>query len=131
MKKLAVCLITVLLSGVLAGPAVLAAPANPPVDPVLSPTEKDRPRPDLPDPNDPDSPDEIIIEEDGVPKVYKKVWDPEQEEYVYILDEDVPLVTSPRTGVTGNGSSAALPAAAAVLGLGGLAALAKGKKSAC
>ena len=75
--------------------------------------------------------DEIIIEEDGVPKVYKKVWDPEQEEYVYILDEDVPLVTSPRTGVTGNGSSAALPAAAAVLGLGGLAALAKGKKSAC
>ena len=66
-----------------------------------------------------------------MPKVYKKVWDPEQEEYVYILDEDVPLVTSPRTGVTGDGSSAALPAAAAVLGLGGLAALAKGKKSAC
>lgn len=128
MKKLTACLSAALLLCLMTGPALAAPPADVPEAPVASPTEPERPG--LPDPNDPDSPDEIIIEEDGVPKVYKKVWDPEQEEYVYILDEDVPLVTSPRTGVTGNGSSAALPAAA-VLGLGGLAALAKGKKSAC
>ena len=133
MKKLTACLSAALLLCLMTGPALAAPPADVPEAPVASPTPDtpdDRPTV-LPDPNDPDSPDEIIIEEDGVPKVYKKVWDPEQEEYVYILDEDVPLVTSPRTGVTGNGSSAALPAAAAVLGLGGLAALAKGKKSAC
>ncbi len=102
MKKLAVCLITVLLSGVLAGPAVLAAPANPPVDPVLSPTEKDRPRPDLPDPNDPESPETITIVDGDVPLTFIKVWDPEMEEFVYILDEDVPLagVDSPQTGDT-------------------------------
>ena len=51
---------------------------------------------ELPDPNDPDSPDRITIWEDGVPKTYLKIWDPDKGEYVYILDEDVPL--APMTG---------------------------------
>ncbi len=51
---------------------------------------------ELPDPNDPDSPDRITIWEDGVPKTYIRIWDPDNEEYVYILDEDPPL--APMTG---------------------------------
>ncbi len=46
---------------------------------------------ELPDPNDPDSPDRIIIWEEGVPRAYVRMWDPEKETYVYILEEDVPL----------------------------------------
>ena len=131
MKKLTVCLSAVLLLGLLSGPAAFAAPAPGP-DPVLSPTEPDTPTPRLPDPNDPDSPDEITIEEDGVPKTYIKVWDPEQEEYVYILDEEPPLAdrSSPQTGVSGLDDRALLTLAAAALGVGGVAALAKGKRSA-
>lgn len=45
----------------------------------------------LPDPNDPAAPEEITIWEDGVPKHYRKVWDPVREEWSYILDEDTPL----------------------------------------
>ena len=51
---------------------------------------------ELPDPNDPDSPDEITIIEDGVPKSFEKVWDDEEEEWVYIPEDDVPRV--PMTG---------------------------------
>ena len=51
---------------------------------------------ELPDPNDPDSPDEVTIIEDGVPKTYEKVWDDEEEEWVYIDEDYVPLV--PATG---------------------------------
>ena len=46
---------------------------------------------ELPDPNDPDSPDVITILEEGVPKTYKKIWDPETEEWMYILDDEIPL----------------------------------------
>ncbi len=55
---------------------------------------------ELPDPNDPASPDTVILMEDGVPRAYKKVWDPEKEEFVYMLDEDVPLAgrNMPKTG---------------------------------
>lgn len=55
---------------------------------------------ELPDPNDPASPDAVILMEDGVPRAYKKVWDPEKEEFVYMLDEDVPLAgrNMPKTG---------------------------------
>ena len=131
MKKLTACLSAALLLCLLAGPAVLPASAAPARDPVLSPTEPDRPGPKLPDPNDPDSPDEIIIEEDGVPKTYIKVWDPETEEYVYILDEEPPLAdrTAPQTGVTGLDGTAVLALTAAALGAGGMAALAKGRRS--
>lgn len=55
-------------------------------------SEDDVPRA-LPDPNDADSPDKItIIDDEGVPKTYIKVADPDEEgEFVYILDDDVPL----------------------------------------
>ncbi|NBJ94449.1 Spy0128 family protein [Parablautia muri] len=55
--------------------------------------EDDVPRA-LPDPNDSDSPDKItIIGDEGVPKTYIKVADPdgEEEDFVYILDDGVPL----------------------------------------
>lgn len=54
---------------------------------------------ELPDPNDPDSPDVITIWEDGVPRTYVKVWNPDLMQWVYIPDEDAPLAGySPRTG---------------------------------
>lgn len=58
-----------------------------------SPTPTPRPTlpPELPDPNDPESPEEVTIWENDVPKTYIKVWDPEEEEYVWLLDEDTPL----------------------------------------
>ncbi len=57
--------------------------------------------PELPDPNDPDSPDRVIIVEEGVPKTYVKMWDPEQQMFVYIPEEDVPLFGLPKMGVRG------------------------------
>lgn len=48
----------------------------------------------LPDPNEQDSPDKItIIDDEGVPKTYIKVADPDgdEDEFVYILDDGVPL----------------------------------------
>ena len=69
----------------------------PPEDPETPP---DRPT-ELPDPNDPDSPDTITIWDDGVPKTYIRVWDPEEGEWVYIPDNEVPLIPmtedTPRT----------------------------------
>ncbi len=76
-------------------------PENPPETPENPPETPENPGypTELPDPNDPNSPDEITIWEDGVPKSYVKVWDPENEEYIYILDEDVPLWNqTPQTG---------------------------------
>ncbi len=56
--------------------------------------EDDVPRA-LPDPNDAGSPDKItILDDEGVPKTYIKVEDPEDpegDEFVYILDDGVPL----------------------------------------
>lgn len=77
--------------------------------------------PQLPDPNDPDSPETVTVEEDGVPKTYVKVWDPEEEEWVYIPEDEVPLADqSPKTG---DGSRTALWAALAAGSLCGLAML--------
>lgn len=53
---------------------------------------------ELPDPNDPDAPDSITIWESGVAKTYIRVWDPDKEEWVWILDEDVALANAPRSG---------------------------------
>lgn len=139
MKKMTACLSAALLLGLLVGPAALAAtPAEPgtqPADPVLSPTEPDTPptNPQLPDPNDPDSPEEITIEEDGVPKTYIKVWDPEEEEFIYILDDEVPLANrnSPQTGVDGQDGTALMALMATAFGVGGAAVLRKTKKSGC
>ena len=84
-----------------------------PVDPEV-PEE-----PQLPDPNDPDSPETVTVEEDGVPKTYVKVWDPEEEEWVYIPEDEVPLADqSPKTG---DSSRTALWAALAAGSLCGLA----------
>ena len=77
-------------------------PGKPPVDPKKPPVEPEKPgKPEelpteLPDPNSPDAPETITILEDGVPTTYRKVWNPEAGMWVYILDEDVPLV--PNTG---------------------------------
>ncbi len=80
-------------------------PENPPApespEEPAPPAEPDYPT-ELPDPNDPDSPEEITIWEDGVPTTYIKVWDPEEEEWEYIPEDEVPLdrrwPDNPKTG---------------------------------
>ena len=65
------------------------------------PTEENPGYPtELPDPNDPNSPDRITIWENGVPKTYVKVWNPETGTWQYILEEEVPLGWQdlPKTG---------------------------------
>ncbi len=54
--------------------------------------------PELPDPNDPDSPQRVTIMEEGVPTTYVKVWDPEQEAFLYIPEGEVPLFGLPGMG---------------------------------
>lgn len=74
------------------------APETPPVKPETPPENPGRPT-ELPDPNDPNSPEEITIWENGVPKTYVKIWDPEKEEWVYVPDGEVPLWNKvPQTG---------------------------------
>lgn len=58
-----------------------------------------------PDPNDPDTPDTITIWDEDTPTSYIKVWDPEEEEWVWIEDDEVALgsievekPTVPKTG---------------------------------
>ena len=97
-----------------------APPETPPETPQEPPTEPEYPT-ELPDPNDPNSPPEITIWEDGVPKTYVKVWDPEKEEWVYVPDEEVPLWNM--VPETGDDSSAGLWLALAAASLLGLAAL--------
>ncbi len=97
-----------------------ADPTNPPVQPSEpmpgEPTQPEEPAPtpesapseemetpilpELPDPNAPNSPDRVIIMEDGVPRAYRKVWDPETEEFVYLPEDEIPLAGKmmPRTG---------------------------------
>ena len=71
--------------------------SNPPPEDPEIPEIPDLPT-ELPDPNDPDSPDRITILEDGVPKTYVKVWDFDNQEWIYIPEEEVPLwKTSPQT----------------------------------
>lgn len=97
-----------------APPAVPNQPADPnlPVVPVQpadpnQPTDlnqqanPDRPT-ELPDPNDPSSPELITIWEEGVPKHYRKVWNPERGEWEYIPEDDIPLtgLGLPKTGDT-------------------------------
>lgn len=97
-----------------APPAVPNQPADPnlPVVPVQpadpnQPTDlnqqanPDRPT-ELPDPNDPGSPEFITIWEEGVPKHYRKVWNPERGEWEYIPEDDIPLtgLGLPKTGDT-------------------------------
>ena len=95
-------------------------PEIPPETPQEPPTEPEYPT-ELPDPNDPNSPGEITIWEDGVPKTYVKVWDPEKEEWVYVPDEEVPLWNL--VPETGDDSSTGLWMALAAASLLGLAVL--------
>ena len=81
--------------------------------------------PDLPDPNDPDSPDEITITEEGVPKTYIKVWDPENEEFIYIPDDEVPLWDA--TPQTNDSSHTALWAVLCAVSLAGMIVLGRKK----
>ena len=69
------------------------------------PAEPETPSPGLPDPNDPTSPERITVVENGVPKTYLKVWNPETQEFVYMLEDEVPLAWMnqlPKTGEEGN-----------------------------
>lgn len=83
-------------------PIMIPDPTPTPPQPTPTPEPSPTPSPDrptqLPDPNDPDSPDIITIYENDVPKTYRKVWDPVDEEWEYLLDEDVPLDYIPATG---------------------------------
>ncbi|NBH72645.1 hypothetical protein D3Z51_11550 [Clostridiaceae bacterium] len=46
---------------------------------------------ELPDPNDPGSPESVTILENGVPRTYLKMWDPEKQEFMYIPEDEIPL----------------------------------------
>lgn len=78
-------------------PVTPEAPFTPPTEPgnPVEPVDPEIPRlQELPDPNDPNSPDEVTIWENGVPLTYIKVWDPDREEYVYILADEPPLASA-------------------------------------
>lgn len=83
---------------------------------------------ELPDPNDPNSPELVTIWVDGVPKTYKKIWDPEKEEWVYVLDEEPPLANLDVTPPTGDPSRTGLWALLNGLSLAGAAAVLTGSR---
>lgn len=94
--------------------------ADPPDDPPDTPNNPPK-LTELPDPNDPGSSEEITIWEDGVPKTYIKIWQPEEEEWVYIPAEDVPLGQTPKTGDPNSTGLWMLLALCSLTGLGMLA----------
>lgn len=87
-------------SAVSSGPASIVPAAPTPEPPTETIGENPGYPTELPDPNDPNSPDRIAIWENGVPKTYAKVWDPEKGIWAYILEEEVPLSRQglPKTG---------------------------------
>ena len=116
-------------------PEIPEPPEEPPEPPVETPEEPQEEQPEepqeeypteLPDPNDPDSPDVITILEEGVPKTYKKIWDPETEEWMYILDDEIPLANMDfplETPATGDDSRTGLWLLLNGLSFSGLAAI--------
>ena len=60
-----------------------------------------------------------------MPKVYVKVWDPEEEEWIYILEDEVPL--SDMTPQTGDPSATALWGLVCAGSLSGIALILKKK----
>lgn len=76
-------------------------PEPPSGNPETPPEEPEYPT-ELPDPNNPESPERITILVNGVPTSYIKVWDPELEEWVYLMESEVPLsdmgLGLPKTG---------------------------------
>lgn len=83
--------------------------------------------PELPDPNDPDSPDTVTIYEDGVPKTYVKMYDPETEEYYYILEDEVPMYGWLEVPETGDSSHVALLLVVCAVSLGAVLVLLRQK----
>lgn len=98
-----------------------ATPTPEPTPTAAPSTETPAYPPELPDPNDPDSPKVITIEEEGVPKTYVKVWNPETEEWEYIDEEEVPLWSA--VPETGERSDPVFWVALAAISLGGLSVL--------
>ena len=85
-----------------------------PSDPETTPPSTPR----LPDPGDPDSPNRVTVTDGDVPKTYKKVWNPDQQTFEYILDEEVPMdLMLPKTGDNSKGILWAILWAAALAGL--------------
>ncbi len=94
-------------------------PETPPKDPETPPKDPETPEDphsdppeehltELPDPNDPESPDKITIWDDDIPTTYVKWWDPEAEEWVYIPENEIPLMNmepdpEPTVPATGDG----------------------------
>ena len=77
-------------------------PETPPENPESPPEnpEQERYLTELPDPNAPDCPETVTIWEDGVPKTYVRIWDPESEEWVWVPEDEIPRgsMEAPRTG---------------------------------
>ena len=96
-------------------------PTPPPVEEEIPEIPPEELPTELPDPNDPDSPDRITILEDGVPRTYVKVWDPDKLEWVYIPEEEVPLWGMvPQTGDGNSPGFLLVLAAVSLCGLGAL-----------
>ena len=75
---------------------------------------------ELPNPNEPDSPDTVTILEDDVPTTYVKVPDPEnEEEFIYIPEDEIPLqgFEIPETGDNGQTILWAVLSAASLTGI--------------
>lgn len=81
---------------------------------------------ELPDPNDPESPERITILENGVPRTYLKMWDPEKEEFMYIPEDEIPLAFM--LPPTGDRSRRIIWAMVCGLSLSGMAALSWGRR---
>ena len=98
-------------------PTAPPPPGNPPRNPPGTPPRV----PELPDPNIPGAPEEVTVVDEDVPLTYVKTWDPEEEEYVYVPEEEVPLAdVTPETGDT---TASALWTALCLTSAAGLCAL--------
>lgn len=98
-------------------------------EPFVSPKPKTSQKPlppELPDPNDPETPEFFTIWDEETPTTYIKVWDPEDEEF-YWIDEDETALAGFRIDrevpTTGDSSNMGLYLAVAVLSAAGIAGL--------
>lgn len=98
-------------------------------EPFVSPKPKTSHKPlppELPDPNDPETPEFFTIWDEETPTTYIKVWDPEDEEF-YWIDEDETALAGFRIDrevpTTGDSSNMGLYLAVAVLSAAGIAGL--------
>ncbi len=106
------------------GPTPKPTPPSPTPGPVTEePSNPEPDMPQLPDPNDPASPEQVTIVENGVPQTYLKVWNPETQEFVYMLENEIPLAWMNQLPKTGDGSRPLLWMVLAAISLGGMFAL--------